>query len=725
LEKKRGGEKSKRPGKAEEASLGFRIRRGGSCFMQNKNNQTKVCIIVPLYKNKDLFLRLAHSLLDTQNDWAPFVSKFVFINDSPDDVGLFEAMANFPWGEFGVECLRVSNSKNLGFVGSVNKGLRLAQTSGDHALILNSDTVVFGTWLSGMLEVLDEDEKISFVSPRSNNATISNYPQGPGIYEGLTPEEAFQLFQERYKGLPKFTFVPIAVGFCLLIRSWVLKDLGVLDEIYGLGYNEENDLILRANRYGLVSATANWVFVFHDGEASFSQAPVGKSKLDEKNQKILHSRYPEFRTALERFYSGPRYLTEFVWGETGGIKPRLTFDLTNLHDFENGTTKLSRSLFTHFSRLFGEKYNVILYVSKSTSKYHSLTDLAVDIVDSDTESIPYSDVIVRVGQVFTVDWILSLRQRTRILSVFMLDPIAWDTHETSVDFDPKSWHATFVLADQVPSISQFSQKAFSNRFIQFKNLDSFQALPSLATRDYLIDPRPVSLDQNYVLVIGNKFRHKFVSETVNALSGVSDYPIYAIGGSKNITGASKAFVSGKLSSDEMQSLIVNAQAVVFPSLYEGFGFPLIEGVVNSRRVFARDMSVNREISERLGNPKRLRLYHTTEDLANEIRNLNVLTPSEEQPVENEHSWEEAVTQLERALATALSRMSFERLEERLTLAWLIGLRNHVGDPVTQLFTRAELQVRSLLKIRWVFWIARKSLGGFRMLRRKPQTPKEP
>ncbi len=36
----------------------------------------------------------------------------------------------------------------------------------------------------------------------------------------------------------------------MYIKWQILADLGVFDEIYGLGYNEENDLIMRANRCG-------------------------------------------------------------------------------------------------------------------------------------------------------------------------------------------------------------------------------------------------------------------------------------------------------------------------------------------------------------------------------------------------------------------------------------------------------------------------------------------
>jgi GT2 family glycosyltransferase len=687
--------------------------------LEENTDTKKVSIIIPLYKNEALVNRLITSLLNTQKDWALLTSRLIFINDSPDDLGLEAALNNFDWKQFEVECIVVSNPKNLGFVKSANLGLKMAREVEDHALLLNSDTVVFGNWLSGLVSVMFSDEKIAFVNPRSNNATIATYPQMSDDYVGLTPEAAYGKFLERSNGLPAFSFVPLTVGFCMLIRSWIIKDLGLLDEAYGFGYNEENDYVMRANRFGMVAALANLVFVYHEGEASFSIAPVGKEKLEAKNQLVFNKRYPESKQALERYYSGPRFSTELIWSRTGGEKPKITFDLTNLHSFENGTAKLSRSLVDWFRCLFGQKYEVVIYASAGTIRFHGLIHKDLTFVDSSKAEIPFSDAIIRVGQIFTVDWVLKLRRKTRVLSVLMLDPIAWDTQATAADFDPKSWTSTFVLANQIPSISRFAQNSFDKRFPYSGKAKPLNLPPSLARDDYLYTKKAVATQEKYILVLGNKFRHKFVPETVLALSELSEYRIYAIGGPNPIPNAFRQYVSGEIPSGELEDLILGAEAIVFPSVYEGFGFPVIEALANGKKVFARELEVNREISAALGHPEHLRLYDNTENLVREISNLSCLATSTSEIGGQDHSWSQSVMHLEKAIATELSESSFSALEDTLTLTWLIEAKNHLGDPITRLMSRIERAIRSALTNPVVFLAAKRVWDSIQEVKQRP------
>ena len=123
--------------------------------------------------------------------------------------------------------------------------------------------------IAEMQRVAGLDPMIGFVSPRSNNATICSFPPAAGI-PNLPPEQSHAVFLQLSGYLPEFHYVPVAVGFCLFIKFLILDEFGLLDEIYGRGYNEENDLIMRANRCGYRAALANHAFVYHFGEASFS-----------------------------------------------------------------------------------------------------------------------------------------------------------------------------------------------------------------------------------------------------------------------------------------------------------------------------------------------------------------------------------------------------------------------------------------------------------------------
>src|SRR4029077_4183465 len=55
-------------------------------------------------------------------------------------------------------------------------------------------------------------------------------------------------------------------------------------------------------------------------------------------------------------------------------------------------------------------------------------------------------------------------------------------------------------------------------------------------------------------------------------------------------------------------------AVIFPSFYEGFGFPIMRSLSYHKLILARSSVVNQDLSEKLGRPDDLILYGDTEDL---------------------------------------------------------------------------------------------------------------
>ena len=56
--------------------------------------------------------------------------------------------------------------------------------------------------------------------------------------------EAYRRWRVLSRTMPAFHFVPTAVGFYLYIKNDVIANFGFLDPEFGVGYEEENDLIL-------------------------------------------------------------------------------------------------------------------------------------------------------------------------------------------------------------------------------------------------------------------------------------------------------------------------------------------------------------------------------------------------------------------------------------------------------------------------------------------------
>ena len=235
--------------------------------------QRPILIAVPLYRHPELAQGVVQSLIDCSADIVAIGGEVVLYNDSPQDLPLSAALALLaPQAQAAFPCRLEPNRENLGFVRTCNLALEEARRRGMDVLLLNSDTVVFPGALTEMARVSRLDPMTGFVNPRSNNATLATLPY-QDRFRRLPPPAAHAAWSALAPRLPEMSYTPTAVGFCMLIRWTVLASFGVFDEIYGAGYNEENDLVMRAGRRGYRSVLANHAFVWHKGSASFGLGP--------------------------------------------------------------------------------------------------------------------------------------------------------------------------------------------------------------------------------------------------------------------------------------------------------------------------------------------------------------------------------------------------------------------------------------------------------------------
>ena len=95
--------------------------------------------------------------------------------------------------------------------------------------------------------------------------------------------------------------------------------------------------------------------------------------------------------------------------------------------------------------------------------------------------------------------------------------------------------------------------------------------------------RPVPADEPWVLCVGTFARHKNLGPALDALeaAGICSVVVGARGDGRVFADAgtarwSRATFAGRLTDDELAWLYARATALVFPSVYEGFGIPVVE-----------------------------------------------------------------------------------------------------------------------------------------------------
>lgn len=257
-------------------------------FFEEKIIPYTVTIIIPVYKGIFETQRCLQSVLNSNNE-----TKFnlLIINDCSPEAEMSEMLLSFI--SSNVEILE--NEQNLGFVKTVNRGMNYAGDS--DVILLNSDTIVSNNWLDRLINQAYSNENIGTVTPFSNNATICNYPTLDG-WSKLPDSEDLSKIDSAFSiaNFSKNIEIPTAVGFCMYIKRDCLNEVGLFDEqAFGKGYGEENDFCLRASRKGWRHILAADIFVFHEGEVSFSSnALEGKANA----LKVIHSRYPDYENQI-------------------------------------------------------------------------------------------------------------------------------------------------------------------------------------------------------------------------------------------------------------------------------------------------------------------------------------------------------------------------------------------------------------------------------------------
>ncbi|MBI3862380.1 MAG: glycosyltransferase [Planctomycetia bacterium] len=191
--------------------------------------------------------------------------------------------------EFLRSCADVTlilNFENRGFPAAANQGMLAA--TGRNILLLNNDTVVTTKWLERLLAALHSDPSVGLVGPCSNN--ISGEQQVSFSYDRLEGIDPFaqQWAVDHHRQTIETDRL---VGFCLLIRREVIDKISLLDERFGIGNFEDDDLCRRARQAGYRACIACDAFVHHFGSRTFLASGIDFGKLLDENRRKFEEKW--------------------------------------------------------------------------------------------------------------------------------------------------------------------------------------------------------------------------------------------------------------------------------------------------------------------------------------------------------------------------------------------------------------------------------------------------
>ena len=162
---------------------------------------------------------------------------------------------------------------------------------------------------------------IGLVGPMSNYAAPPQLVETGARIADLDEMRAFaRRWRDEHRG--KWFTVPKLSGFCLLIKRAVYDAIGGLDERFGLGFFDDDDLAERARRAGFELAVAHDLFVHHFGSRTFVGNGVDADKLLDENARRFASKWGLTELGGKRVALHPwQALPSFFAAQPARIRP--------------------------------------------------------------------------------------------------------------------------------------------------------------------------------------------------------------------------------------------------------------------------------------------------------------------------------------------------------------------------------------------------------------------
>jgi O-antigen biosynthesis protein len=256
------------------------LSAGLPCFPRFE--QVKVSIVVPVYNH----LRETRACLESIVRFTSDLSYEVIV---VDDCSSDETPASIQRLE-GISYLR--NERNLGFIGSCNRGA--ASARGEFLVFLNNDTVVTPGWLSALAGTFGNIPGTGLVGAKLVYPDGRLQEAGGVIWRDAS---AWNYGHSDNPDHPRYNFVretDYCSGACIMVPRALFHEMGGFDPHYSPAYYEDVDLAFKVRRAGhkVVFQPGSRV-IHHEGVTSGTSVNTGVKTYQALNQPKFRKRWKE------------------------------------------------------------------------------------------------------------------------------------------------------------------------------------------------------------------------------------------------------------------------------------------------------------------------------------------------------------------------------------------------------------------------------------------------
>lgn len=307
------------------------------------------------------------------------------------------------------------------------------------------------------------------------------------------------------------------------------------------------------------------------------------------------------------------------------------FELSYLDPIYNGTSEYALNILPTMIETFsGKKISFKIIASNNIIAKFELEKYG-DYLISPEESQNYFFHLLFIPQQIYSDIALEKINRSCFKFVFtLLDVIALRCNYISRGYSldiPCS--LAYKYSEQIIGLTESSAKDIEN-FFKERMIDR-AVTPILLTKEEVIDDKSLDtkeekisfIGKNYILLIGNAFKHKAIEKALEFLNK-SEYNVVVIGylpEKKKYNDRIKFFESGNESNELINNLYLNSKLIFYPSLYEGFGLPVVAAIQMRKKILVFDSDVNRELKKTFDRNDCVYFFNNFSKISNRIQEV--------------------------------------------------------------------------------------------------------
>jgi glycosyltransferase involved in cell wall biosynthesis len=501
-------------------------------------------------------------------------------------------------------------------------------------LILSGPVDVSCEAIANLRQWLDRDPMFGFAVSRISCADacclVRLSPHGVGATTWVS--------RRILPDLPETEVIAEIAAPCLLIRPEVLANFEPLERTFETVAAMMLQYMAAARRCGFRTVLCNRAVVKMEELTCAQENTQALSRMSDSDAAAIKKHNPDFERSWSEFRAGSWELFESLYGAVangrgGALKRSLIVDVRNLGPLFNGTSHAIVNCLEALKDI-RSGWEIAIYATAEGANFHDLAHRFDKFQLYTTLPDRGFTAALRPSQPWHIQEMLDLHRLSLFNVYLMLDTITWDVVYVAQPHFDGTWQFLADHADALLFDSDFSRQRFVERFPAGRSVPNAVTHFSFDPEEYVRTDVPrCQGDEEFILVIGNELDHKDVARTVETLTAAFPFrPIVVLGPTSTPSRFVTTLRSGLLPDIELHRLYACAKFVVFPSFYEGFGFPIVTALAYGRTVLARRSSLVEELAAHCVAHGRLLMFERRDELVDLVGRLVHGAPASDHPL---------------------------------------------------------------------------------------------